>query len=83
MSFNQQILAESVSSPQLHHQLILNILTVEKDFSESYVESLRKCYHDINMSYNKTLEAMQAIFKNNGVIYAVCDKQRYGQPARY
>ena len=76
-------LNESVSSPRLHHELIPNIVRVEKDFPESYVKRLREWHHDVNVSYNKTLGVVQAIYKNNGMTYAVCEKRRDGQPAGY
>ena len=78
-------LNESVTSPRLHHGLIPNVLRVEKDFPESYVKRLREWHHDVNVyvSYNTTLGFVQAIYKNNGVIYAVSDKRGDGQPAGY
>ena len=77
------LLNESVSSPRLHHGLIPNFVRVEKDFPESYVEKLRERHHDVHVSYNKTLGVVQAIYKSNGIIYAMCDKRRDGQPAGY
>ena len=76
-------LNESVSSPRLHHELMPNVVRVEKDFPESYVKRLRELHHDVNVFYNKPLGVVQAINKNNGVIYAVSDKRRDGQPAGY
>ena len=76
-------LNESVSSPRLHHELIPNVVRVEKDFPESYVKRLRELHHDVYVYYKKPLGVVQAIYKNNGVIYAVSDKRRDGQPAGY
>ena len=76
-------LNESVSSPRLHHGLIPNVLRVEKYFPESYVKRLREWHHDVNVSHNTTLGFVQAIYKNNGVIYAVSDIRGDGQPAGY
>ena len=76
-------LNEAVSSPRLHHQLIPNVVRVEEDFPESYVEKLRERHHKVIVSYNKTLGVVQAIYKSNGIIYAVSDKRRDGQPAGY
>ena len=75
-------LNKAVSSPRLHHQLLPNNVTVERDFPESYIEKLRELNHIIEF-HDGTLGTVQAIFKTNGEIYAVCDKRRDGQPAGY
>lgn len=75
-------LEDAVSRPRLHHQLIPNVLQVENDFSQVYIEGLEERHHVIRKT--SSVGVVQAIYKEKGgLVYAASDKRKGGEPSGY
>lgn len=74
-------LSDAVDIPRLHHQLLPNYVTVESDFPSLYINGLEQRHHIVKKT--GPLATVQAIYKENGVIYAASDRRKGGQPSGY
>eukprot|EP00117_Sycon_ciliatum_P001211 scpid42686/ scgid6968/ Gamma-glutamyltranspeptidase 1; Gamma-glutamyltransferase 1; Glutathione hydrolase 1; Leukotriene-C4 hydrolase; Gamma-glutamyltranspeptidase 1 heavy chain; Gamma-glutamyltranspeptidase 1 light chain len=85
--FNQRFLGmsigEAIERARFHHQLMPNVLEVERSrgFSETVLEGLRAIGHDIKEA--SSLAVVQGIVKTPTAIAAACDTRKGGYPDGY
>ena len=79
LSFGKQ-LGESIRLPRLHHQLIPNQVSVERDFPDGYRSGLRERNHTVKESGSSAV--VQAVFVvGDNVINATSDPRKGGIPS--
>ena len=74
-------LSNAVDIPRLHHQLLPNYIKVESDFPQLYINGLEQRHHTVKKT--GSLATVQAIYKENGLIYAASDRRKGGKPSGY
>ena len=81
--FLNQELGFSVDGFRLHHQGVPNRISYYSNESppKSLLDGLQKLGHSYTAS--TSMSVVQAIYKNEGKIYAVSDPRKYGLPDGY
>lgn len=75
-------LKDAVTSYRLHHQLLPDILFAEVGFSADILQALKDVGHDVEL--RSTGAVVQAIHVgDDGLIHAVSDPRKGGQPSGY
>ncbi|XP_048241225.1 glutathione hydrolase 1 proenzyme-like [Haliotis rufescens] len=74
-------IADAVDHKRLHHQLLPKQIRIERGFSQDIIDGLKAKGHEIDM--NTAASVVSAIHVTGGLLHAVADVRKGGEPAGY